>query len=243
MSPSLGDQMKLALVTALGMVWAGSSGCGDSGSTPSGGGGSEAGGAPAEGGNGGSAEPPVEPDCYDETAALVIPEQTFDGIVLAQSLCTDQQIADVFAACVGPTATMEACDAFKAADVANEPCLTCLLPGQSPPYPLSVILPSEGFQYLTLFGCQAQAMGLPECAVPIESLLFCGRTACETCAEDENNDCVNYAINPPGVCNELGLPAGCEAVFQATSLDPACIGDATDFASAFQVLAKLYCAD
>lgn len=34
-----------------------------------------------------------------------------------------------------------------------------------------------------------------------------------------------------------------EAVFGATALDPACIGDATDFETAFQVLSKLYCGE
>ena len=228
----------LGMLAALGLC---TLGCGDS-ATPSGGGGSDGGGSPPEGGSGGSAEPPPPPDCYAEEAALVVPDGTFDGISLGQGACLAQQIADIYAACVGQAATTEACDAFKAADPANEACLNCVLPAGTAPFPLTVILPSPAFQYLTLFGCQAQAMDLPECAVPIEALLFCGRTACETCADDDvTTACVNAAINPPGVCADITLPAGCEAVFSAPGLDPACIGDATDFETAFVVLASLYC--
>lgn len=215
-------------------------GCGDSGS-PTGGSGGD-GGSPSEGGSGGAPPPPTPPACYDESVATAVPAETFDGITLNQGLCVAQQLTDVYAACIGASATTDACDGFKAADPANEACLNCVVPGGAAPFPLSVILPSEAFQYLTLFGCQAQAMGLPECAVPIESLLFCGRTACESCPDDaSNNDCVNYAINPPAICGEVGLPTGCEAVFSATELDPACIGDATGFETAFAVLAELYC--
>lgn len=187
--------------------------------------------------------PPVEPpDCYDESAAVIIPEATFDRVAFAQGLCDDQQITDAYYACVGTsTASVEACEAFEAADPLNEPCLHCLLPGGTSPSPLPVVLQSEGYPYLTLWGCQAQATDRPECAVPIESLVYCGRAACATCADDDaTNACVDYTIFEPGPCNEL-LPAGCLTVLGVTAFDPVCVGEASAFKTTFDVLAALYC--
>jgi hypothetical protein len=215
--------------------------CGDSATVVGGGGGEDIGGAPSDGGNGGVPPGVEKPACYDEAGAIN-PDGIFSGIEIDQGLCTSEQITAVYAACIGAEADTEACDAFAAADPANDACRACVLPAGTAPFPLPVILTSTTVQYLTLYGCQAQAMGLPECAAAIESLLFCARTSCEGCTDDAvNNTCVNYAINPPALCGELGLPAGCEAVLAATALDPSCIGSATTFETAFPVLAELYC--
>ncbi|MBL8742915.1 MAG: hypothetical protein JNK04_17520 [Myxococcales bacterium] len=97
--------------------------------------------------------------------------------------------------------------------------------------------------YLTLYACAAHVLGLPECEVPLQSLLFCGFTACETCDvnDDSWTECVNFAISSQGFCAQIALPPGCDSLFQLEAIPAECIGSATTIEQAFPVLADYYC--
>jgi hypothetical protein len=252
--------MNLKLVSFVALCGAFAVACGDSGSNTAGGpaGGGNPDGGGGDGGSSGvlaggndpvgaggpvGGSPPEEPDCYDEGEAKGFEDGTFSGVTVDQGVCTPAQIQGAYDACFAMTATEATCTAFND-DVANTACAGCLYAGQeTAPFPMMVTLQGTAYTYLTLYACQAVAMDLPECAVPVQLLLFCGNTACEACADDdtENNECVNYAINPPGICGDIALPEGCEAVLAAQELDPVCIGDATTFDAAFLIMCEHYC--
>jgi hypothetical protein len=192
---------------------------------------------------GGDGPGPDEPNCYDDSAALLLNPAVVGGVEINQNVCTATQITDVFAACIGDTMTQESCDAFIAAAPENQACLDCAIGGGTQPYPMPVAIVGDMYQYLSYYACQAEVAGLPECELPFQSLVFCGYTACQSCdmADDAYWDCVNYAINDLEVCGAIEIPATCDPLFNATELPAECTGAATTFAATFPSLADFYC--
>jgi hypothetical protein len=93
--------------------------------------------------------------------------------------------------------------------------------------------------YLSYYACESAAQGLPQCAVPITSLVFCANTACENCMAGSADEtaCLTEAEN--GVCSTITIPTECDPVVNADPASAQC--DGTDFQGLYTNMANYMC--
>jgi hypothetical protein len=194
-------------------------------------------------GDGGSSTGPWTPDCYDESSALYLPPDVVLGVDVDQGACSETQVGELFTACIGDMASQQSCEAFIGAAAENQACFDCTFGSEPGPFPMPVVVMGTVSPYLSIYACIAHVAGMPDCEVPVQSIVFCAFTACDQCelGSEEGNECVNWALNESPVCTTIELPAGCEMLFGVEQVPAECIGDAMTLEEAFPILADFYC--
>jgi hypothetical protein len=186
----------------------------------------------------GGAPPEPGPACYLDSGAYYLVPDVFTGVETGQGVCSAEQIDSIASVCLESQLTDE-CWAWGFGD--NQACWHCVFFDGVGPELLPVVVTGNS-PYLTHYACAAHVLGLPECAVPFQSFLFCGFTACEECDVDDGSwtECVDFALNS-GICAQYAPPPACDSLFQLEEIPVECIGSATTIDEAFPILADYYC--
>ncbi|NOU32575.1 MAG: hypothetical protein HOO96_32120 [Polyangiaceae bacterium] len=150
--------------------------------------------------------------CYDEEDA-----QTSTGMAspqAGQGLCSGASLDAFFAACLGPSSSLTACDAHLAA-AANQACVRCILgprPGDAAgTVPQPVLLAPGATVTINVGACEQLAVGASSsCAAKAGDEAWCLASACDTCElAGELDACSDVASK--GACSSAALGPACKA--------------------------------
>jgi hypothetical protein len=177
--------------------------------------------------------------CYDESAALAIPETwtaNFPG-----GKCTDEQLTTLIADC------FEGQDTAKctATQEAAPDCSTCVLGSNEDAIDVPAFISTSGGNgFISLYACISVAKGKPECAKPFTEYFFCTGTACGSCTPNSAEDTACSTEADQGICGQnITISDDCATMLQAVDkTDPAytaCVG--TDGLSSLKLTAKQLC--
>ncbi len=208
--------------------------------------GGDSGGSSSSGGfNGGDAN-----SCQPGSLATYRPAKYTPASGAGQGLCIPgaqgDPIASFYQACLGPDATIDACNVFTQM---NEACVACILtPETAPKY--GPILDHGGFVTPNIAGClelagdeQPDASEL-SCAKTVQALAGCELAACEAnCAVHDAASLAEYDTCATSVetagCQMYANAAACaDSETEASALGAACVGD---FATFYQVVVPVFC--
>ena len=165
--------------------------------------------------------------CYQPGRVLVAPGDT---LALGQGLCTDQDLEDVDECYSNRT---DACAAHFGFAPRSDPgapfdvsapladCSACVM-SVDPARPAAAVLMARNARYLNVWACHASRIGLPECAIPVSRRFYCAITACDTCAVEDAEPCMDAAH--ADVCARIAMPEVCEGMLDM-DLDPRCVGE------------------
>jgi hypothetical protein len=128
-----------------------------------------------------------------------------------RNVCTSQQIAELYAACLGPAQTPAACNAWQAANAA---CLACIITDQSAPRWGAVLLAGTTVQ-LNFATCIALAEPCNKpCSDAVMALFECEFAACNAASQ-----CKSAPFTQVGVCDSTSLAPGCACAAYSTAAE------------------------
>ena len=188
--------------------------------------------------------------CQPGSLATYRPAAYHPASGAGQGLCIPgaqgDPIASFYQACLGPDATIDACNVFTQM---NEACVACILsPETAAKY--GPILDHGGFVTPNIAGClqlageeQPDASEL-SCAKTVQAFAGCELAACEAnCAVHDAASLAEYDACATSVatagCQMYANAAACaDAETEASALGAACVGD---FATFYQVVVPVFC--
>jgi hypothetical protein len=179
-------------------------------------------------------------DCYDADGVGHFGDG-YAPMPAGNNACTAAQITGFVAACVQGSA--QACNDFRDA---NPTCSACAFSGYATGiepyasyYPLIVGPEGADWWYLNSVPCHAAMAGRLDCAVPVSNYSLCYASACAGCSVSsgsELDDCMAFAaIQTIPFCEDIVIPAGCDAI------EPSAQCDGASFTSAVTAVLTTMC--
>ncbi len=162
-----------------------------------------------------------------------------------QGACTDQQIADYYDACRGPTWTQAACTAF-GQNLQNATCLTCM---ETPVYAAhyGVVVLEMQTNWVNVAGCIALVEPCnTACAQAIDAVAQCWTAACEPYCQQATNaelqQCEQSSVNSCATCEGFFVDAPCITQLMAADHPASTLCGLTQSGGAeFSAIAKTIC--
>lgn len=155
---------------------------------------------------------------------------------MPKSVCTAQQIDELWATCLGPAANTNACAALR---TANDPCTACLWTSESAPPWGALVEDAANLLRVNVPGCLAVTSADPSCGDGAEQMRQCDAFYCATV-------CVPYPMLINTVCHSNARLGFC-ASFAAKDCMPADAGPTkqcagADFQTTYVAVANALCA-